>query len=88
MSFFYGFMDWLGWGSHGGSDDDLVTTDDQHQNCCCEINPANGLSMIGGCGGVDVEGNPYGFDFHHNDTWTISLSEDDPFPSYPSDWPD
>lgn len=29
-------------------------------------NPANGLPMIGGSGGVDVEGNPYGFDFSHD----------------------
>ncbi|WP_044413445.1 hypothetical protein [Thiomicrospira microaerophila] len=27
-----------------------------------EINPANGLPMIGGMGGVDVAGNPYGID--------------------------
>ncbi|MFA6189821.1 MAG: hypothetical protein WC680_11145 [Sulfuricurvum sp.] len=26
-----------------------------------EINPANGLPMIGGIGGVDCEGNAYGF---------------------------
>lgn len=26
-------------------------------------NPANGLPMIGGFSGVDIEGNPYGVDF-------------------------
>jgi len=30
------------------------------------INPANGLPMVGGTGGVDVEGNPYGTDFSHD----------------------
>jgi hypothetical protein len=27
------------------------------------INPANGQPMVGGMGGVDIEGNPYGTDF-------------------------
>ena len=27
------------------------------------VNPANGLPMINGIGGVDIEGNPYGADF-------------------------
>lgn len=30
------------------------------------INPANGLPMIDGYGGIDVAGNPYGFDFSQN----------------------
>jgi len=30
------------------------------------INPANGLPMVGGDGGIDVEGNPYGTDHHHD----------------------
>lgn len=38
----------------------------------CDINPATGLPMVGGCGGVDVEGNPYGADLHHDDTWGTS----------------
>lgn len=29
-------------------------------------NPANGLPMIGGFSGVDIEGNPYGTDFSHD----------------------
>jgi len=24
------------------------------------INPANGMPMVGGTGGIDIEGNPYG----------------------------
>ncbi len=35
------------------------------------VNPATGLPMIGGTGGVDVHGNPFGSDIHehnwHND---------------------
>lgn len=30
----------------------------------CPFNPATGLPMMGGCGGVDVAGNPYGTDMH------------------------
>jgi hypothetical protein len=29
-----------------------------------DINPATGLPMVGGCGGIDVNGNPYGLDLH------------------------
>ncbi|OED72172.1 hypothetical protein A141_10060 [Vibrio crassostreae ZF-91] len=36
--------------------EDTTTFDDN------AINPANGLPMIGGIGGVDVEGNPFGID--------------------------
>lgn len=32
----------------------------------CSINPATGLPMIGGCGGVDVMGNPYGTNMNSN----------------------
>ena len=31
-----------------------------------EINPATGLPMTGGIGGVDVGGNPYGTDLHRS----------------------
>lgn len=30
------------------------------------VNPANGLPMIGGTGGIDMQGNPFGTDFSHN----------------------
>ena len=43
-----------------------------------EINPATGLPMVGGKGGVDVEGNPYGTGFSHDD---ISTGMDDTFSS-------
>ena len=29
----------------------------------CDINPATGLPMLDGCGGLDVGGNPYGVDW-------------------------
>ena len=38
-----------------------------------EINPATGLPMTGGIGGVDVAGNPYGHDFsrsHEDHVWS------------------
>jgi hypothetical protein len=44
----------------------------------CGINPATGLPMVGGCGGVDVEGNPFGTDLH-NESWSdmsSGLSDD------------
>jgi hypothetical protein len=31
------------------------------------INPATGLLMIGGTGGIDVGGNPFGTNFDHHD---------------------
>ncbi len=34
-----------------------------------EINPASGLPMIGGSGGVDVAGNPYGFNCSLNSSF-------------------
>lgn len=46
------------------------------------INPANGLPMIGGMGGVDVEGNTFGTDdMFDNDIGGLN-SFDDPF----DDW--
>lgn len=52
-----------------------------------DINPANGLPMIAGCCGVDIEGNPYGTDSHHDDSWTsASTNWDEDFanPSWDS----
>ena len=45
------------------------------------INPANGLPMVGGTGGVDVKGNPYGTDFSHNDAIGTCSGIDDSFSS-------
>lgn len=61
----------------------------------CDINPANGLPMVGGCGGLDIEGNSYGTDFHHYDTWSSgsgldssvgSSMMDDTFSAFSSGW--
>ena len=38
------------------------------------INPASGLPMVGGTGGVDVEGNPYGTDAM-DDEWFSSIDD-------------
>lgn len=35
-----------------------------HDSSSFDINPANGNMMIGGIGGVDTFGNPYGTDEH------------------------
>lgn len=40
--------------------------DEPGNSCSTEINPASGLPMVDGCGGVDVAGNPYGTDFSSN----------------------
>ena len=45
------------------------------------INPVNGLPMVGGTGGVDVEGNLYGTDFSHDDTFGTGSAIDDSFSS-------
>lgn len=86
MPFIQDFIGWLGWVSHDDGDGSPQTMTDTHHSCSGDINPANGMPMVG-CN-FDIEGNPFGFDLHHHDTWTTSSSMDDPFPSYPSSWPD
>jgi hypothetical protein len=67
------------------------TTDDS-----CAVNPANGLPMVGGCAGLDIEGNPYGCDLRAHgdllhscpgdDTWgDVSSSLIDSDLSWPDD---
>jgi hypothetical protein len=62
-------------------DDSLTTamdTSDAMSMDSLSVNPATGLPMIGGEGGVDVEGNPFGTDLH--DTFDDPLnSMDDSF---------
>ncbi|MBU2740053.1 hypothetical protein [Acidithiobacillus concretivorus] len=48
-------------------------------NSGCDINPANGFSMIGGCGGLDVQGNAYGTDMYND--FSSGFSSDDSFTS-------
>ena len=61
-----GLFSWLGGlfddGSVGGGS---VTDTVADENI---VNPANGLPMVGGVGGLDVEGNPYGTDFTANNS--------------------
>lgn len=64
---------WFGWlfGSVSGASSHESAADG------CSVNPATGLPMIGGCGGVDVEGNPYGVDLHsHDPLWDTSSFDD------------
>lgn len=37
-----------------------------------DINPATGVPMVGGCGGVDVSGNPYGLDLYQSSADSFS----------------
>lgn len=54
--------------SHGSYDDAPMFDEDRHQATVFDINPATGLPMLNdGIGGLDVGGNPYGFDLSGND---------------------
>lgn len=59
-----GLFKWL-FSSTSISESDSVGMDDD-----ADINPANGLPMIGGTGGMDIEGNAYGFDSDDSITGT------------------
>lgn len=72
MSFFNWFRDRVG--NFLGSDNQPEPT---------RINPATGLPMVGGIGGVDVQGNPYGTDLHSHystssphESWDNTSSHD------------
>jgi hypothetical protein len=65
MSIFNWFTDMLS----TGSDSPFIADDD------FSVNPANGLPMIGGSGGVDIEGNPFGTDFSHDHMTSSSLDD-------------
>lgn len=69
MGIFSCFFDWLSWGgddTFAGSQETMVGTPPP---CYCEVNPATGLPMLGGCAGVDVAGNPYGANLSQHDHW-------------------
>lgn len=81
MSFWDSFCSWFGGVNEGVNMGSSVL--DTH----CDINPANGLPMVGGCGGVDIKGNAYGTDWSHHDSWgAIGTSWDDSFSSSSSNW--
>ncbi|MEJ5299688.1 MAG: hypothetical protein WHS38_01730 [Thermodesulforhabdaceae bacterium] len=55
---------------------DALPTDYSTSNTGPIVNPATGLPMISGTGGVDVEGNPYGFDLSHDNTFDTESNSD------------
>lgn len=73
MSFFSKIYEYM-CAPAGAHSSDLFEATNDHlfgANDLTVINPANGLPMTGGIGGVDVAGNPYGFDagsIHHDDS--------------------
>lgn len=74
MSLFDSFFGWFGMESVLHGEINLSSPSDSVGN---EINPASGLPMIGGMGGVDVEGNPFGMDLSHDHG--ICTNHDDGF---------
>ncbi len=71
LRFFINYLD-----DHETNGTDAPPIDYSNSNTVPTVNPATGLPMIGGTGGVDVEGNPYGFDLSHDNTFDIESSSD------------
>ncbi len=65
-----GLFQWL-FSSTSISENSSVGMDDDSA-----INPANGLPMVGGTGGMDIEGNAYGFDSDDSMTSTDMFEND------------
>lgn len=63
---------------HGSHNPEWQSPSDSWQGSELDINPANGLPMVGGMGGFDVAGNTYGVDSTHDYS---SSSFDDSFSS-------
>lgn len=78
MSIFWRLIDWLRW---DGADlfETHAESTSSHEDLGCTINPATGLPMISGCGGVDVAGNPFGTDLHadHGSSMSTDFMNDD-----------
>lgn len=64
MSFFDNLISWFGGSIFDSEGCDFASQSSAEDGC--SINPANGLPMIGGYGGVDVEGNTWGTDVQHD----------------------
>ncbi len=82
MRLWHSICSWLT-GSHSQN------IDSSFNNACDNghtVNPATGLPMVNGCSGVDVGGNPFGVDNHHDHTWVSSSSAD--FSDSSSSWGD
>ncbi len=80
MSWWNSLFGWFG--SSAGDDAHVASTWEPSSTSGSDaeqfaINPANGLPMVGGMAGVDIEGNPYGTDLHNDDLMTSSFSHDD-----------
>lgn len=86
MSFWNDFTAWLS-GSTTDSASGMNDMSGLDSQGACEINPASGLPMVGGCGGLDVEGNPYGID-PHDDLAQASGFDESTFAHPASDWSD
>lgn len=88
MGLFSWMMELFGSSIENSSTDGGILHSDTDNHCgttgldLIEINPANGLPMIGGSAGVDIEGNPYGLDSAHDhmgssafdDSWSSGTS--------------
>ena len=93
MAFWNNFFGWFGWG--GYSEDDSSGEGSLEVGCeppdspVCLVNPATGLPMLNGCGGLDAGGSPFGMDIHHHEEPFSSLSSysTDDWPTS-SDWND
>jgi hypothetical protein len=55
--------------------DDVTTLLVTVETPVIDINPATGLPMIDGFGGVDIAGSPYGMDLHHNSIDSPTLAD-------------
>lgn len=78
MSLFGWFSDLFRGSSSGFSHNDSSPTPSGLDEVV--VNPANGLPMIGGMGGLDIEGNPYGTDSDSfNDDHLTGINDTDPF---------
>lgn len=70
MGIFSCIFGWLGRGEVDTFAGSQETMDGRPDTSYCEVNPATGLPMVGGCGGVDVGGNPYGVNLDHHESWS------------------
>jgi hypothetical protein len=59
-------------------------TDSSHDDFA--VNPATGLPMVGGTGGVDVHGNPYGTDINEHHSVSLHDSFNDSSFDHGSTW--
>jgi len=72
MSFWNTFCSWF---SSGDATDLEQSGPCPAEDAGCAINPATGLPMVGGCGGVDVAGNPFGVDLSSTNCDTSSAAD-------------